>query len=585
MILGALANLYDRLASDPDTEMAPVGWSVQGISFVVEITPQGDFIQLADIREMTKNGKPFAKRLVVPGTAKSSGPGINPNFLWDNYTYLLGFEKDIENPNPERSEASFKAFRQRLLSVEKDINDIEFSAVCRFIEKWSPNEKKALHQDIIEKGLINGAFRVQGSTHYVHECPMAQEYWNKLNCVSESISSQCSISGVNASIARLHKPTIQGVANANPMGAMLVSFQLESSKSYGKEQSFNAPVSEEIAFKYCTALVHLLKNHSQRMRIGDSTLVYWTEKPSACEMLFGQILDSSGVPEDADLKQKLAHILEALTQGRHPPELGEENTPFYILGLSPNAARLSVRFWQVSTIGETVRRLGQHFQDMAIIPPYNNHDEFPPFWKILAQTARESKEISPLLSGALLRAALGGTPYPQSLYSAILRRIHADREINMIRAGILKATILRQHRFSTTPFKEITMSLDPSRTEPGYKLGRAFAVLEKVQEDALPGIKATIKDKFFASASSTPANVFPRLMRLSQHHLAKLDNPGRRVYYEKIQQEIHNDLTRYPSHLGMEDQGLFVIGYYHQRQSFFTKKPEITLELQEGHAL
>lgn len=244
-----------------------------------------------------------------------------------------------------------------------------------------------------------------------------------------------------------------------------------------------------------------------------------------------------------------------------PPDAG---TGFYVLGLSPNASRLSIRFWISGTAGELIGRVARHQQRLEIAKSPKDRD-FLALWLILAQTARESKEIQPLLGGALLRAVLTDGRYPESLLSAIIRRIRAEREIRHPKAATIKAILNKNYH------KEISVMLDIERAEPSYHMGRLFASLERAQEDALPGLNATIKDRYFGAASSTPSSVFPRLIRMSQHHVRKLDG-GKKVVAEKRLQEIMGRLDDFPPHLGLADQGLFAIGYYHQRQDFFTKK-------------
>jgi CRISPR-associated protein Csd1 len=266
-------------------------------------------------------------------------------------------------------------------------------------------------------------------------------------------------------------------------------------------------------------------------------------------------------------------VLKRIVKGEYPGEFGDPYTPFYVLGLSPNAARISVRFWLASTLGELIEKLHQHFADLRIA--HREQDsEFPAVWQLLRETVRESKDLPPLLGGAVMRSVLTGSPYPNMLFTSIIRRFRADRELRYLRVAMIKAHLNRNTRFGIDPLdKELPMSLDPDRTEPAYHLGRLFAELEKTQEDALPRINDTIKDRYFGAASATPASVFPRLIRLSQHHLGKLEK-GQRVYHERRIQEIAGKLDGFASHLSLRDQGLFAIGYYHQRQDMFTKKTE-----------
>ena len=574
MILQALNQYYLRLESDPNVDVAPFGYSRQKISFCVMLNDDGtldDFVVETDGNQE----KPRPKSLIVPGGAKPSGSGINPCFLWDNMGYMLGFRPDDEKP--ERTLETFDAFRKKHLELQPVIDDLEFTAVCTFLASWKPDQATAF-QTLAATSTGFGVFRVRGKTHYVHERPIVKEWWNtQLSAANNEaqVLGMCLLTGQTSALARLHDPKIKGVAGAQSSGASLVSFNADAYESFGREQSFNAPVSKAGTFQYCTALNHLLRPGGGRVQIGDATTVFWTESPSPMEEFFGLVADPSKVSaEDDAQKLRLQAALRRIGNGETVEELqlGSGDTPFYVLGLSPNAARLSIRFWYVSTLTEMVTALRQHFSDLAIVRSSDRDPEFPAMWQLLRETVRESKDIPPLLSGAMMRAILTGSPYPQMLFSAVLRRIRVDRVVNSIRAGILKACLNRNSRTGISSLiKDISMSLDPDRPEPAYQLGRLFAELEKTQEDALPGINATIKDRYFGAASATPASVFPRIIRGSQHHLGKLEYRSK-IHREKQIQEICGRVNGFPSHLNLNDQGLFALGYYHQRQAIFTKK-------------
>jgi len=370
------------------------------------------------------------------------------------------------------------------------------------------------------------------------------------------------------------------VCSSDLKGASLVSFNLAAFLSYGKEQNHNAPVGERAAFGYTTALNALLRKGSRnQLLVGDATTVFWAERDSPVEDLLGVFLnppeaagkESDTAEDDLKTTQLVRDVLTAARAGRPladvDPQL-DEGVRFYLLGLSPNNARLSVRFWNVSTLGELVSRLGAHFRHLAIERQYDGDPEFLPLWRLLLETAtlHKSENVPPLLAGALSRAILTGAPYPRSLFTAVLGRIRADRQVNYPRASILKAYLVRNHA------KEIPMSLDPQRPEPAYRLGRLFALLEKAQKDAVPGANTTIKDRFFGAASATPRAVFPQLLRTAQHHLGKAEYGG---YTDKLIAEVVEDLATFPAHLSLEDQGLFTIGYYHQRNAVYRKSEEV----------
>ncbi|TWT47061.1 CRISPR-associated protein (Cas_Csd1) [Thalassoglobus neptunius] len=574
MILQALNSYYERLENDSDQDVAPFGFSRQQVSFCVVLERDGTLANIEDARvEIGEKKKRLVPQsFVVCGGAKPSGSGINPRFLWDNPAYMLGYRR--EDNKPERTLQEFEAFRDKHLELEKQINVDEFSTVCRFLEKWEPSNAST-YEKLVEVGTGFGVFRIRAEKKFIHEHTGIRNWWQSQlssdDADQSGESGQCLVTGRSGTLARLHEPKIKGVAGGQSAGTAIVSFNLDAFESYGKSQSFNAPVSEQAAFQYCTALNHLLVDRSRRVQIGDATTVFWTEKPTQGENFLGLALGTQSA-EDEDT-ETIRKTLDAIGKGGFPAELGDRDTPFYVLGLSPNAARASVRFWLKSTLGEMFEKLKEHHDDLEIDRSQRDALYIYP-WQIIRETARESKDIPPLLSGALMRSILTGGPYPQMLLSSIIRRIRADRRVNHIRAATIKACLNRNSRFNIQNLEqEIPMSLDSDREDPPYRLGRLFAELEKTQEDALTGINDTIKDRYFGAASATPGSVFPRLIRMSQHHLGKLER-GKKIYHEKRIQEICEKLDGFPPHLNLRDQGLFAIGYYHQRQDLFKKKSE-----------
>ncbi len=530
----------------------------------------------------------------------------------------------------------FEASRDHHLEHETAINHQDFSAVCRFLENWNPerilkisNIKKIAIQIQEQKAKLNseieteksdkirtnieslsqekqileidcgndvsifdkididdlstnfGVFQVHasGQKKPVHEHQCIVDWWDKHNdeLVTEEATEegQCLITGEQEKITRLH-PKIKSVAGAQSTGASIVSFNESAYESYGKTQSYNAPVSKMAAFKYGTVLNSLLngpQSSRHRIRIGDTTCVFWTEKPSPIieESLSSLFQNGSNPPEetqDEAQRSKIETFLKSLRLGVGIlADIGEKthDNHFYILGLAPNAARLSVRFFHQSTIAEFIENLRAHHQDIGIVKQWKSEPEYPANWQLLLETARVSAEIPPLLGGSLMRSILQKTNYPEGIYSAVIRRIRADRKINYMRAAIIKGTLTRNHNYT------ITIMLDTTNTTPAYLLGRLLSTLEKTQQDALGELNSGLRDKFYSSASATPASVFPRILRTSQHHLTKLEG-GWKVNREKLLQEIMCPLTEFPSHLNLKEQGLFALGYYHQRKVFFTTK-------------
>jgi CRISPR-associated protein Csd1 len=579
MILQSLNELYSRLAADPAYEIAPPGFSPQKICFRMVLKTDGSLFDIQDARSPDEKGKMQNTLMLVPGEAKPPGAGINPCLLWDNQTYLLG--RQPEDKADGFGLSRFEAFRQRHLELESTIKDPSFSAVCRFLEQWN-SERITDFPILNDLGTGFGIFQLQGQKKAVHESSAVQEWWLLSQAaVVPGDLGQCLLTGEELPIARLH-PKIKGVTGAQAAGASIVSFNANAYESYGKAQSYNAPVSEAAAFRYGTALNSILtgpKSQKHRIRIGDTTTVFWTEKPSIVEDCFANIFaggsQATEEVQDETKRGQLQRVLEAIRSGGKYQELGESgDTQFHILGLAPNAARISIRFYHRSTVADLLAKLHDHQRCLEIVRQFTEQTgsrfpdpEFPALWQIIRETARAADEIPPLLGGALARAIIVGTPYPEGLFSAIIRRIHADRTINYLRAATLKAVLTRNHKL------DIPIMLDTENRDPAYLLGRLFAALEKTQEDALGNVNAGIRDRFYSSASSTPASVFPRLLRTYQHHLSKL-NGGAKVNRERMVQEIvaSVDASGFPNQFALKKQGIFAIGYYHQRKDFFTKK-------------
>ncbi len=575
MILQSLNELYDRLKTDPDYQIAPPGYSIQKISFKVVLKPNGELFGIQPVR--VTSGKNVRPRLeTVPGTAKPPGQGLNPCLLWDNTGYMLGFKPD--DPKPNRTLKAFGSFKEKHLELEREIDCASFSVVCRFLENWDPASANE-HEVLKETSTGFGVFQIQGQTQLVHEDPDVRGWWENSRAKEPpGDEAQCLVTGTIAPIAPTH-PKIKGVKGAQSSGASIVSFNEDAYESYGKNQSLNSPISKVAAFQYAKALNALLDSPRHRLSLGEATAVFWTAKPTLTESVFARFFSEGSNALDQDeaqdesVREKLAVFLKALRTGRPAYEALEpdpDRTPFFLLGLSPNAARLSIRFFYSNFIGQLLDNLRQHHLDIGITPQPSVGKrradlEFPPAWMLLAETARETKEIPPILEGPLLRAIIIGAQYPVGLFQAVLRRIRADRTMNYARACVIKGYLTRNLK------KEVSMSLDLEREDVGYLLGRLFSTLEKTQGDALGSVNASIRDRFYSSASATPRSVFPRLLRTYQHHLAKLEG-GRKVNREKLLQEIVDPIKDFPAQLDLADQGLFAIGYYHQTRDFYTKK-------------
>lgn len=559
MILQKLIQFYDRKAEAG--EIAAPGYCVQQMNFELVLRPDGSCVGVHDLRDATDK-KPRACSMIVPGSAKPPGSGLNPSLHgWDRTDYMLGYLDHTDTPAADlekrqaRCAKAHAAFKEGMLAREHEINAPVYSAFCRFLTNHDP---AAIESDFLRE--VSGTFgvvRLAGEKTFLHDLPPLAS-----NAEVAAPDGRCLVNGELSEIAPTHEPKIKGVNGAQSAGAAIVSFNFGAAESYGKKQSHNGPVSKLAAFKYATALNSLLdRNGKHRLQMANDTCVFWAERPSVSEDLFCFALTDHA---DDDARQELAETLKQLVRG--VGRALDADAGFYVLCLAPNAARLSVRYWNASNVADLLGAVVDHQRELEIIRGPKDTGQIP-LWRILKQTARESKEISPSLAGPLLRSVLQRQPYPQALFAAIQRRIRADREINMVRAAVLKAILNRNYH------KEVPVSLDPTRPEPAYQLGRLFAALEKAQENALGRINASIKDRYFSAASATPGAVFPRLIRMSQHYIGKLQG-GQKVVSEKRIQEIMGRIADFPSNLDLVGQGLFALGYYHQRQDLFTKKTE-----------
>ena len=566
MIIQSLVALYDRLEENPDVILPKQGYAEQKVSFALVLNLDGDLVQVKDLREF-QNNKLRPKAMLLPSIERS-GQGFSPQFMWDNTQYVLGAVSWDENKPAEsekkriRALSAFEEFKKSLQDFLQRDAVPELLAVNKFLSNWQPEAASGLEEwnEVADSNIV---FIIDGERQYLHNLDVVKKEWvNRCAAIEDPAFGTCLLQGKQLPLARLH-PMLKNVDGAQAKGAAIVSFNKSAFCSYGKEQSYNAPLNVVDTFKYTASLNYLLRrmNNSQRLKIGDTTTVFWTEKASAIESFLGFVLDPHN---DAGENLEVQKFLESARKGTMPTKPNFEGAVnFYILGLAPNNSRLAVRFWHVCTVEQLMERIGKHFNDLEMERQYPNDLRYPGVWHLLKETARETKDISPLLGGALMRSILEGSNYPQNLYAGVLNRIRADQEINYLKASILKAVLKRNYK------KEVPMSLDLDRREPAYLLGRLFAVLEKAQLDALGKVNATIKDRFFSAASATPGSVFPRLIRLSQYHIEKAEYG---YVSEKRIAEIMENINCFPAHLNMQDQGLFAIAYYQQKNDLYKKK-------------
>ncbi len=608
MIIKALCDYYDTLADLEGVKIAPLDYSSTNVYCAVNILSDKNF-EIIDLRNKEKRRKKevlIPKSVIVPERLKRSS-GVFPYFLCDNAEYVFGVKFDNKGNivNSANSTRKFEAFKKLHNDILKDCNDDGAKAILGFLNNWNPKTSSEEKLNDCDKSLFSsGSIVFFFDGKYIHDKEEIKKLWEiyRFNLKSK-VLGQCLVSGKEAKIAKLH-PNIKGVKakNAPPAGAAIVSFNIDSFTSYGKEQSLNAPVSETAAFKYTTALNHILQNYNQRVQVADATTVFWAEKIDkpycdyALELLSPGSFDSDNkeaTEQDKNKEKEIKAVLTNVIAGKKiyedAPDVNE-NTKFYILGLSPNIARLSIRFFHQDTFSDFAKKVAQHYEDLEIegipLDIYGKPENIP-LWKILGETVVQNskdKKISPLLGGAVMRAILTGAVYPFDLYAAIIRRIRCepDKQVNYIRAALIKAYLKRKYEDKNNDKEEskknkeimevLQVSLNEESTNTAYRLGRLFAFLEKAQENANPGINATIKDKYFSTASASPGAVFPLLLRLNNHHISKLEFKGKWLDIEIG--KIFNGIDKFPAHLNMDEQGLFILGYYHQRQWFFRKKDE-----------
>ncbi|MCW0435974.1 type I-C CRISPR-associated protein Cas8c/Csd1 [Xanthomonas sacchari] len=597
MILSALADYYQRLLDDPDSGIAAPGYSQQNIGYTVVLAADGSVVSVQD-EHRNEGKKRLAKAMRVPQPEKRTA-GIKSNFLWDKTSYVLGVSASSKRSAQEH--AAFKALHQPALA---DSDDAGLQALLAFLATWSP-EQYADHPAFAPHGEAlldtNLAFRLEGDPGYLHERAAARTAWDRQQGqVGDGIRGLCLVSGTLAPLARLH-PAIKGVNGAQSSGASIVSFNLDAFASYGKQQGENAPISEQAAFAYTTALNHLLRrapHNRQRVQIGDTTVVFWAQARTTTQaqnaedvvaaLMRGEDTEDPSIA-DGRATRRLELVMKQVRQARPLRDLEDgldDDARIFVLGMAPNTSRLSIRFWETQTLAGFAKRLADHYDDLSLLPPAWKRAPTPAY--LALQTAPiygehgkpKAEDVSPLLAGELTRAILAGTRYPQSLLGSIVMRFRADGQLSPLRIALCRAVLAREARLSrqqglSTDHKEPPMSLDTGNTDPGYLLGRLFASLENLQRAALGDrINATIRDRYYGAASATPASIFPVLLRSAQNHFGKLrkEKTGLAVNLEKEIGQIVDALPpSFPRSLPIQEQGRFAIGYYHQTQARFAR--------------
>lgn len=618
-ILQSLAARYDRLAAEGE---APVpGFAPSQISFTIVLDRTGRYVATQD--ERTGEGKKLRPRTRLAPAAPKRTVAIASGAFWDKTSYVLGrtaadatVSAAKQAKDADRLVKEHAAFLARHENLLADSDDAGCTALLAFLGQWSPERYDTL--DHSEAMLDqNVAFRVEGDSGFIHDRPAARAVlMAEAGARDAGPEGMCLVTGAMAPIARLH-PSIKGVAGAQSSGAALVSFNLDSFTSHGKLQGANAPVSEAAAFAYATALNGLLTPsgttakgrpvYRNRVMLGETTVPFWAEHGAAEDITRAMIGDDEemvgfgdALPVDERTETtKLSDILHRMQDGIPLRDAAPGMDPasrIYVLGLSPNAARLSVRFWVEQSLADFTRHFQQHWADLRLDPV--PHPWPPPLWRLLLELApqRKSENIPPHLSGEVMRAILTGLPYPRALLTQTIMRIRADRDeedrrtgrtlekVSDLRVALLKACLARMHRWNQIA-EDVPVSLDKTTTNSAYRLGRLFAVLERLQRAALGQRNATVRDRFYGSASATPALVFPSLIRNARNHSKAIRTKigaALAEWFEDHIAEIASGLEgSFPKTLPLEEQGRFALGYYHQRDVFRRKK-DVPAEIKEA---
>ena len=579
MILQALTSYYEDLLALG--KIARPGWTNAKVSYGLELDSDGRPVQLLHLQQEVIQGKKKAlrpKELQMPTPVKRT-VGVAANFLCDTSSYLLGADG---KGKPARTAECFAAAQKLHLDLLKEVDSPAARAVVRFFETWDPAGASAcpvLQEDW--DGLMKGGNLVfYYGEDPATEDPAIRDAWQR-HYEGDGTDAEdvlCLVTGRRGPLARLH-PSIKGVVGAQSSGASLVSFNAPAFCSYEHEQGANAPTGDYAAFAYTTALNTLLADREHVCRVGDTTILFWA---AGGEIAYQDCFLASMFNTGSYTEKDLLSTLQSLAQGK-PVDWDESRldpaTRFYVLGLAPNAARLSVRFFWQNSFGALARNLERHYRRLEIVRPAYDTAPTLSVWRLVMETVRKaapgarSPEPNPRLAGDLLLAVLNDTPYPATLLDGVVLRIRAERDVSRGQAAILKAYYLKNSLDEN--LKEVmTVELNEQSNYLPYLLGRLFSVLEAIQQRANPGINTTIKDRYFNAASATPATVFPLLINLAQKHLAKMDK-GAAAYYDRQLAALNSRIGQtLPARMTLPEQSAFQIGYYHETQKRYTKKEE-----------
>lgn len=595
MILQALADYYERKRAADPSAIPEWGFEQREIPFVIVLSEEGEFLNIEDTRDGTA-GRKKGRAFLVPKAAKRTS-AIRANLLWDKPDYALRLDPETVaelvrkkyrragQEELERRAARFakrvrkqhRAFREKIEEVfGPDPDDLGLRALLAYLEAGRGDGAWAhpTWPEVVSTTGANVGFRLSGDTSLICERREVLKDIRTAVASDDAPLAQCLVTGEEGPIAT-HHPAIKGVWGAQPSGGNIVSFNLSAFQTHGRKRGANAPVSEEAAFAYTTALNLLLHRDSPtNAHVSDTSVVFWAQKGHAIRDLAGALFrDDQEVLDDPDRGvDRLKAVYAAPEQGALPG--GGSGERFYVLGLAPNAARLAIRFWRPTTVEDFAAAVLRHFQDVEVVRP-TWAARYPSVAALLRATAVLGKDgnIAPNLAGAVVDAILTEQPYPRHLLNAAVQRARAEQDVGPDRAAVIKGSLIRVARHSANDL-EVSVALDEGNDNVGYRLGRLFAALERVQDRANPGIQSGIRERYYGAASATPTAIFPTLMKLKNHHMAKIDNRGSAVNLERLLGSILDGVENFPTVLSLPDQGRFALGYYHQRQSLFTKSSE-----------
>ncbi len=605
-LYGRLLTQYDEAGSKPVCLVPTYGFSDEKIGYFLVLDENGCLRSVQPNRFAVTKGKKTQdedRRVRVPCafgrsgkfTEKAFSQGKNiAFFLWDKPEFLLGVT--LNDKKVEIADLPFRAFRARHVDLIGASLDKGLQAVVKFLKNWDPKKFSEDSRFTPEMLNSNFTFKLEGDLGIIAEREAATEIWRLYwDTQKNPVQRQCLIRGEIGSLAETH-PMLK-VPGGQTSGVAIVTYNESAYESLGKSQGDNAPVSEQAAFAYTTALNYMLRRENGHcLSIGDSSTVFWAQAKTSKEEVQAVSFFSAfaNPPTDDGQATKLGFSLEKIAKGRPFEEITPDldpSTRFYVLGVAPNAARLSIRYWLDSSLGVLAQRIREHWLDMQIEPQPWQAEKPPSIQKLLLEVvplrkkdgrydymSRKLDDIPPRLAGDFLRSILTGQRYPRALLTQIVQRLRTDGDINGLRVALIKAVLQRDHRKGF--LKEgVPMSLDLENAPLAYRLGCLFAVLAKAQSDAIPGANATIVDRYYGTASSVPYSVFPRLIAGFQNHISKLrkseDTKGWAVNHERQMNNILATLSAsFPKQLTIEQQGQFAVGYYHQRQSFIVKKSD-----------